>query len=233
MLSVIFDLDDTLCDYGAARQRAKRKIDLLLREHGVPTGAPYWSRFDELDPVLFARFTAGELARDEYRRLRFEIPATDAGADRATASAAAVQANAVYVACANTDIELFDDALPALSSLRAAGAELSLFTNGPSDGQRAKIRNLGLAPYVDHVFISEELGVAKPSPAAFAAVLSHLGRTARQSVMVGDSPTTDIAGARAAGIRAVLVDRAGQWSDPSVETITGLAGLPLLLTAAL
>ncbi|MFJ8011257.1 HAD family hydrolase [Streptomyces sp. NPDC096339] len=229
---MIFDLDDTLCDYGAARQRAKRKIDLLLGEHGVPSGAAYWSRFDELDPILFARFTAGELARDEYRRLRFEIPATDVGADRATASAAAVRANAVYVACANTDIELFDDALPTLASLRAAGVELSLFTNGPSDGQRAKIRALGLAPHLDHVFISEELGAAKPSPAAFATVLSLLGRTARQSVMVGDSPGTDIAGARAAGIRAVLLDRAGQWSDPGVETIASLAGLPRLLKAA-
>ncbi|MEV7525401.1 HAD family hydrolase [Streptomyces sp. NPDC091371] len=230
---MIFDLDDTLCDYGAARQRAKRKVDLLLGEHGVPVGPAYWARFDELDPVLFARFVDGELARDEYRRLRFEIPAIDVGADRPAAAAAAVRANAVYVACANTDIELFDDALPALTSLRAAGAELSLFTNGPSDGQRAKIRALGLAPYLDHVFISEELGAAKPSPEAFRAVLSALGRTARQSVMVGDSLATDIAGARAAGIRAVLLDRTGQWSGPGVESIAGLAGLPRLLTAPL
>ncbi|MFD7256743.1 HAD family hydrolase [Streptomyces sp. NPDC059874] len=232
MLSVIFDLDDTLCDYGAARQRAKRKIDLLLNEHGVQAGPAYWARFDELDPVLFARFTAGELAREEYRRLRFEIPATDAGTDRATASAAAALANSAYVASANTDIELFDDALPALGSLRAAGAELSLFTNGPSDGQRAKIRALGLAPHVDHVFISEELGAAKPSPAAFGAVLSGLGRTARQSVMVGDSPATDIAGAQAAGIRAILLDRTGRHGDSGVETIAGLADLPRLLASA-
>ncbi|MFC9294043.1 HAD family hydrolase [Streptomyces sp. NPDC057011] len=232
MLSVIFDLDDTLCDYGAARLRAKRKIDLLLREHGVPAGPAYWARFDELDPVLFARFTSGELAREEYRRLRFEIPATDAGADPARACAAAARANSVYVASANTDIELFDDALPALGSLRAAGAELSLFTNGPSDGQRTKIDALGLAPYVDHVFISEELGAAKPSPAAFGAVLSALGRTARQSVMVGDSPGTDIAGARAAGIRAVLLDRTGRRGDPGVETVASLADLPRLLVSA-
>ncbi|MEU3777766.1 HAD family hydrolase [Streptomyces sp. NPDC032472] len=233
MLSVIFDLDDTLCDYAAARRRAKRKIDVLLSERGVPTGPAYWARFDELDPVLFARFTAGELALEEYRRLRFEIPAVDAGADRATASAAAAQANAVYVASANTDIELFDDALPALGSLRAAGAELSVFTNGPSDGQRAKISALGLAPCVDHVFVSEELGAAKPSPAAFGAVLRALGRTARQSVMVGDSPATDIAGAHAAGVRAVLLDRTGRQSDPGVETIATLAQLPRLLASAL
>ena len=68
----------------------------------------------------------------------------------------------------------------------------------------------------------------KPSPAIFAAALDLVGVLAPETVMVGDSPDDDIRGARACGMRAILVDRAGEHPDEP-ERIRSLSELPALL----
>jgi putative hydrolase of the HAD superfamily len=87
----------------------------------------------------------------------------------------------------------------------------------------------GLTPLLDGAVISAQEGVAKPDPEIFARALAVAGVLAEEAVHVGDTPEVDVAGALAAGVRAVHVDRdcagppvavAGVLSMPS------LAGLP-------
>ena len=89
----------------------------------------------------------------------------------------------------------------------------------------------GLASLLDATLTSAELGVAKPDPAIFARALAVAGVEARRAVHVGDSLEHDVAGALAAGVRPVLVDRDGTaWGAPDgVTVIAALDDLPALV----
>ncbi len=86
----------------------------------------------------------------------------------------------------------------------------------------------GLLELVDGVVSSAEVGAAKPDPAPFARGLELAGVAPEDALHVGDSLENDVAGARAAGVRAVLVDRAGA-APPGVEAVRSLAEVPSLL----
>jgi putative hydrolase of the HAD superfamily len=86
----------------------------------------------------------------------------------------------------------------------------------------------GLLEHVDAVVTSAQVGVAKPDRAIFEYALSLAGAGPGEAVHVGDSLENDVAGARAAGIRPLLVARDGA-APAGVETIRSLAELPALL----
>ena len=97
-----------------------------------------------------------------------------------------------------------------LEALRQRQVVIAVLTNHYSEvEQRQKLADCGLTHLVDRLFVSAEMGLTKPDPAAFEAVLEACGTGAAEAVMVGDSLTTDIAGARAAGLRAVWLNRHG------------------------
>jgi putative hydrolase of the HAD superfamily len=111
-----------------------------------------------------------------------------------------------------------------LARLRAGGARLAVVSNWDVSLHDV-LERTGLRPLVDAVVISAELGVAKPDPAIFRAALRRLGATADGAVHVGDSLEHDVAGARAAGLEAVLVVRNGAVAPEGVRTVGSLAEL--------
>jgi HAD superfamily hydrolase (TIGR01549 family) len=121
--------------------------------------------------------------------------------------------------------ELYDDAMPVLRDLRRRNLKLGLVSNTSRD----------LGVFVDHHGLDVDAWVAsgthgkvKPSPLIFAAALDLLGVDAAAAVMVGDSLEDDVEGARAVGMRGVLIDRAGRY--PGIEARIGsLAELPAAL----
>jgi putative hydrolase of the HAD superfamily len=126
-------------------------------------------------------------------------------------------------------VRLDPDAIPLLDALRAHGLRLGLCSNAPYRVQslHAQLAFLGLDAHLDAVTFSSEVGWRKPSPRIFAAALSALGTTPERTVMVGDSETADIAGAQAAGMRAVLIRRSGnRTSGDADEVIAALQELP-------
>ena len=68
----------------------------------------------------------------------------------------------------------------------------------------------------------------KPDPSIFLAALQQLGVTADEAVMVGDTLEDDIEGARAVGIRAILIDRDGRYPDVA-DRLNDLYALPVAL----
>jgi putative hydrolase of the HAD superfamily len=83
----------------------------------------------------------------------------------------------------------------------------------------------GLAPLLDGLAISAEVGAAKPDRAIFERALALAGVAAGEALHVGDTYDIDVAGARAAGIHAVHVDRSGG----SAGAIASLADVPGLV----
>ena len=200
---IIFDLDDTLCDYRKATENARSRINEVLNAHGIDINV-FWERFNRINPVLFRQFADGAITRNEYRTRRF----TDAleGFNEKFGELT-LELNHIYMQETNDRIELFDDSIPLMKALQAKEIAAVILTNGPSDGQRAKYRRLGLSGYIQRIYISEEIGFAKPNREAFKVVLRDFDVPASNVLMVGDSIENGIEGAEQAGIQAVLIDR--------------------------
>jgi putative hydrolase of the HAD superfamily len=90
---------------------------------------------------------------------------------------------------------------------------------------REKLRRVGLAGYFDVILDSHEEGVEKPDPRIFRIALERLGASAEEAVHVGDFYHIDVVGARAAGVRAVLLDPGGSHRDKPVPRIESLEAL--------
>ena len=98
---------------------------------------------------------------------------------------------------------LFSDAIQTLSLLRTSGLKLGLITNGSIRMQSRKLECLALSPLFDTTLISDAEGISKPDRQIFHRALERLHTKPAQAVFVGDHPEVDVAGARAAGMRAI------------------------------
>jgi putative hydrolase of the HAD superfamily len=117
----------------------------------------------------------------------------------------------------------FPDAQPALAELRDRGLALVCVSNWDCSLPEVLAR-VGLAASLDGVVASATAGHRKPDPAIFAAGLELAGCRAEEALAVGDTAAEDVAGAHAAGIPALLLDRAGSAAlgRPAVTTISSL-----------
>lgn len=92
---------------------------------------------------------------------------------------------------------------------------LALVTNGAPDVQREKLSHTTLMPLFVSMIVSAEVGFGKPDPRIFDAALAALDVSPESAVMVGDSLARDIAGAHAAGLRAIWIDRGARENLPA------------------
>jgi putative hydrolase of the HAD superfamily len=122
----------------------------------------------------------------------------------------------------------FPDAAPALRELRSRGLRLVVASNWDCS-LREVLASAGLRDLVDGAVSSAEAGAAKPDAAVFRAALAAAGCGAHDAVHVGDSEENDVAGAAAAGVRAVLLRRDGGAGAAGVTTIAGLGELAAVL----
>jgi putative hydrolase of the HAD superfamily len=128
---------------------------------------------------------------------------------------------------ASLHFTLYPDALPALIRARRSGLRLVAVSNWDSSLPEVLDR-VGLAARLDGVITSAAAGAAKPDPAIFRAALAQAGVSAADAIHVGDSVKEDVAGARAAGIRPVWLDRLRTGADADVLTIASLRELTRL-----
>ena len=125
--------------------------------------------------------------------------------------------------------DVFPDVVPALAALRDMSAALGIVSNFDSRVLRI-LDGLGLARWFASVTLSSQVGATKPDPAIFARALARHGIDPSRALHVGDSPGEDGDGAVAAGLRAVLIDRAGRHADrPGLARIGSLSALPGLI----
>jgi len=197
--AVVFDLDGTLLD-------RRRSFEQFVRDQ--------WQRFAHfLNAVEREQYvqTLIEVDRDGYAPrnelftgiiARFELP-----------SALAETLLNDYRAGFPSACLLFPDAAQTLSALRASGLRLGLITNGSVRMQSTKLAYLALSPLFDTILISDAEGISKPKRQIFDRALERLNVNPAHAVFVGDHLEVDVAGARAAGMRAI-------WRrDPSVSRV--------------
>jgi len=126
---------------------------------------------------------------------------------------------------ASLRFELLPDVLPALDALAHRGVRLAVVSNWDCS-LPGVLADLGVADRFAAVVVSAVVGAAKPDPGIFRYALERLGVSAARALHCGDRPEYDCAGARAAGLRAVLIDRAGALDGavcPRIRTLPELA----------
>lgn len=107
----------------------------------------------------------------------------------------------------------YDDVIPVLQKLHGR-IPLILITNGNAEMQREKIERCRLTPYLNAVFIAQEVGASKPAPPIFQRALDWAGQLPHETLMVGDNPVKDIQGAQNLGIQTAWMRRDGRRVDP-------------------
>ncbi len=118
----------------------------------------------------------------------------------------------------------FPDVRPALRAWRGAGARIVVVSNWDVSLHDV-LGRLSLASLIDAILTSAEAGARKPSPAIFEQALALAGVGPEHAIHIGDSVEEDVAGARAAGVRPVLISRRGTLSPQGIETVASLAEL--------
>jgi putative hydrolase of the HAD superfamily len=123
----------------------------------------------------------------------------------------------------------------ALAALAAHGLGLAIVSNADGTVEADLLRysicqmGSGAGVTVGAILDSTVAGVAKPDPDIFHRALEALGVPPERAVHVGDTPAADVAGARAAGIRPVLVDPYDLHPDADCVRVRSLAGFVELL----
>lgn len=219
--AVVLDLDDTLFDHTGS---ARAGVEQWLAARGVEVSEAVVEAWFAAEAVHHRDWAQGLVSFDEHRRRRLRevlpVAGLPVGGDDAL--------DAVfdeYQRCYRRAWRGFDDVAPALAGLHGRGLVTAVLTNGMQDQQVAKVERIGLSQVVGPVFTAEALGVAKPSPRAFAAVCAALALAPGRVLHVGDNHDLDVVAARAAGLIAVHLDRAGAGPLEEAARITTLADL--------
>ena len=105
-----------------------------------------------------------------------------------------------------SDLVLFDDVLPFLTTLRKRDVVIGLLSN-LRRGLDELCTQLGVVPYFDFLLTSEEVGSDKPHPAIFLTALERAAAKPEEAIHVGDQYYSDVIGARRVGIKPLLLDR--------------------------
>lgn len=206
---LLFDADGTLFDYDRAELQALR---LTFEAAGHPFRPAYAEAYRRINAAIWREFELGQITQELLRTRRFALLFEEAGLalDLDDFSRA-------YLRNLALGTDLVDGAEETLRALHGR-VGLALITNGLKDVQRPRLERSSIAGCFDAVVISEEVGAAKPDPAIFQVALARMGLPRRDEVlMVGDSLTSDVAGANRAGIDVCWFNPTGLPLPPGLE----------------
>jgi putative hydrolase of the HAD superfamily len=212
--AVFFDLDGTLYDRdatirGILDEQAETFVDDL---QGVPLET-FVARAIELDNHGYCR------TREVYEAIAAEF-----GLDRALTERLIEH----YWARFDRHCRPEPDAIMTLEELRQRGQRVGIITNGTAAFQQHKVDVLGLRTLMDAVLVSESEGVSKPNREIFERAAARVNVAVSECCYVGDHPQFDIAGATAAGMRAIW-KRTSYWSllrtAPTIRTLAEVVAL--------
>mgnify|MGYP001624392617 FL=1 len=192
----LLDVDDTLLDFHRAE---REQLLATLHAHGIAADEGTAARFHVINDGLWKALERGETTRERLVVERFEILLGELGV-RGDAEAL----SRTFFEGMPRRAYAFEGAADFLRTLAVRGRVYAV-TNGAKALQRRRIAAAGLAPWFSALFISEEVGHTKPSPAYAGYVLSHIPHFDRgRAVYVGDSLTSDMVCANTMDVDFIL-----------------------------
>lgn len=232
---VWIDLDDTLIDFEA---NSRASLLWLYQSQGLDrwfaTAEQWIDSYEAHNKALWADYAAGCVTRDFLRLDRFSHPFIQAGVLQEEALEMSRRFDPLYLDTLAIQKRLIEGALPLLDALHRCGFSIGVLSNGFTEVQHRKIKSAGLAGHIDHVVLSDDIGVNKPDVRLYRHAQTVAGITSpAANLMIGDNLSTDIQGALNAGWRAVWFDRHAQAKEselPKCHHVTRLQQLTDMLS---
>ena len=214
---MLADLDDTLFDHRHATREALGVLHAEVPAFRTWAREEFAIRHSEMLELMHQAVLARQMTIEAARITRFQRVLDAAGVplqnpERPTSAAELARR---YRERYEAAWQAVPGAIALAAALKRAGVAFVIVTNNVTSEQRLKLDRCGLRPYVDALITSEDVGVTKPDARIFETALAAAGVRPAEAVMLGDSWMTDVAGARAAGVRAVWLNRTGAVSPDS------------------
>lgn len=190
--TLLFDVDDTLLDFGAAEREALR---LLFVEQNIPLTAEIETHYKKINQGLWKSFEEGKLDRNDVLNTRFSIlfKAYNREVDGALLEKS-------YRSFLEEGKQLVNGSLEVITDLQNQ-YDLYIVTNGVSKTQYKRLRASGLHPLFKDIFVSEDTGFQKPMKEYFDYVFVRIPNfDVKQALIIGDSLSADIKGGQLAGL---------------------------------
>lgn len=197
--TVLLDLDDTILDFKKAERKA---LSSTLEQMGLRPTEDVIQRYSEINQAQWQLLEENKLTRAQVitRRfsLLFEEKGIEADVDRTQQLYREELAKGHY----------FLPGAEELLEVLFQSYSLYLVSNGNGKVQDGRIESAGIGKYFREMFISERMGVNKPAKEFFDLCFARIGEVnPEQTVIIGDSLTSDIRGGLNAGIHTI-------WYNP-------------------
>jgi len=207
---LLFDADRTLFDFDESERLAFFEI---APRYGVASTNENFELYKKIDHDNWHALEIGLVTKEVLvvRRFAQFLEAVHAVGN-------AQKMNDDYLTALSKKSILFKDTLPLLEKLKGAGKRIFIITNGVTKVQEGRLKDSPILPYLEQVFISEQMNVSKPQKLFFDLVTQKIeGYTPKNALVIGDSLTSDIQGANNAGLDCVWLNPENAPNDKGLK----------------
>lgn len=214
--ALFLDWDDTIGDWTQAEHHALRDLyDTYHLDRLYPTFEDYIGAYKPYNLELWGQYGRGEVSKEKLHFERFYRPIETLRVESQESRVRmAREMGAEFLRLTNKYFSVLPGAAEVVRRL-ASRYPLTIISSGFKEVQYYKFAHSGLQDCFAHTIISEEVGINKPQPEIFRIALRLNNVHAEEALMIGDSYSSDIAGAKAAGI-----DQVWLHEGPAEETAT-------------
>ncbi|MFD4703769.1 YjjG family noncanonical pyrimidine nucleotidase [Gottfriedia sp. NPDC058432] len=196
--TLLFDVDDTLLDFGAAEKVA---LQSLFKDQNLPLTDEVKSRYKEINHGLWKAFEEGKISRDDIVNTRFSTLFKEFGIE-----VDGIMLEQSYQNYLGEGNQLVEGAFELLTSLQNE-FDLYIVTNGVSKTQYKRLNAAHIYSFFKDIFVSEDTGYQKPMKEYFQYVFDRIPNIELdKTLIIGDSFSADIIGGAGSGIDTCWVN---------------------------
>ncbi|QVK12795.1 YjjG family noncanonical pyrimidine nucleotidase [Weissella ceti] len=196
---LIFDLDDTLLDFQTGEHEGLVKV---MSDAQVPDMTDALAKYAVINRKLWQAYEQGDITKQHIQNTRFEALLEELGMD-----GDGLAMEKAYRQELNNNNHVLPGAEALLQKLKEQGYILIAGTNGETQTQKSRLKNTGFGQYFDQVYISDELGVAKPNIGFYEPIFkANADMNTDNTVMIGDGIPSDMRGGINVGLNTIWVN---------------------------
>lgn len=189
---ILFDVDGTLLNFDLAEKNALKET---LEEYSFSYSDDMLERYHHINIFYWKELEKGKINKKELHYKRYEQLFDEYGIETDIDTF-----NVKYMKRLGEGAYLLENAKEICEYFHKK-AVLAIASNGSQEVQVKRIKKIGLDRYLDHFFVSADIGYNKPDVRYFDYIIERVNAAKEKILMVGDSLTADIAGGINAGIK--------------------------------
>jgi YjjG family noncanonical pyrimidine nucleotidase len=213
-MNFIFDLDQTLLDFHASECKA---LGIVLESNGLSFSDEIYQAFKAYNKSLWLDLEKGTITRPELFTKRFRYIFEQCEGDATNLDP--LKINDDFIQTMSVNGVLMDGALEFVRRVKESipDSRIYIASNGATINAKGRIASTGLDKYIEYLFISEDMGVTKPDAEFFDICLNRIAEPGTSCIMIGDSLTSDMMGAKNASIDSVWFMPSGNVEQSMIE----------------